>query len=171
MRYLVVAYPEISRTDFEKIQGFRAKYSKLNYHRIQPHFTLVFSFAGIELDRVIDHIKVQLQNFKPFEFSLDKAVATSDADGSYIFLVPGTGYEIIQNLHDRLYTGILSPELRLDVPFTPHLTIGNGLGKLEAQALAESLNEKKIIIPGQITELDLILIQDEITTTVKRFAL
>jgi hypothetical protein len=73
-----------------------------------------------------------------------------------VFLVPDEGNSQIINLHDKLYTGIIRKDLRLDVPFIPHIGIGASERAEEAKELSDNLNKQNICIEGKITELDLV---------------
>ena len=57
-------------------------------------------------------------------------------------------------LHDRLYTGPLAAELRLDIPFIPHLTVGNAAEAQACKRLADDLNARGVSIHGDINALD-----------------
>ena len=57
-------------------------------------------------------------------------------------------------LHDRLYTGPFAAELRLDIPFIPHLTVGNAAEAQACKRLADDLNARGVSIHGGIATLD-----------------
>jgi hypothetical protein len=42
--------------------------------------------------------------------------ADDEDETAYVFSVPDEGFSAVSILHDRLYTGILAPFLRLDIP-------------------------------------------------------
>ncbi len=42
MALLVVAYPELSKSDYDRIQAFRQMHDPLYYDVVEPHFTIVF---------------------------------------------------------------------------------------------------------------------------------
>ena len=42
MTLVVLAYPEIAESDYERIQNFRKHHDELYYRVVEPHFTLVF---------------------------------------------------------------------------------------------------------------------------------
>jgi hypothetical protein len=56
-------------------------------------------------------------------------------------------------LHDALYTGALESEMRLDIPFIPHMGIGNNQDEKVIQKLVDDVNANKVSIAGAIEEL------------------
>jgi hypothetical protein len=75
---------------------------------------------------------------------------------THVFLVPDQGFSQIVRLHDALYTDLLAPALRLDLPFIPHITIGAYPDPTISKALADQINQRDVVIEGQITTLDII---------------
>jgi hypothetical protein len=89
---------------------------------------------------------------------LRHAVIAKDAFKAYmhIFLVLDEGYRTMINMHDRLYTGPLASELRLDIPFVPHIGAGNTVDTLVCEQLAGELNARNFSLPGEVTALDVV---------------
>jgi hypothetical protein len=85
--------------------------------------------------------------------------------------VPDEGFSRIVKLHDRFYTGLLAPELRLDIPFIPHITVGNLTDSLRCIALVDELNAQDFEISGTITALDVIKESNGNITTIERIKL
>ena len=81
-------------------------------------------------------------------------------DTAYVFLVPDEGYSGISLLHDRLYTGVLQPFLKLDVPFVPHITIGTMKNRVAAKALCDKLNRHGVRIEGSLRALTIGALED-----------
>jgi 2'-5' RNA ligase len=92
-------------------------------------------------------------------------------DGGNVFLVPDEGNSAILQLHDLLYGGPLAHELRLDIPFVPHLTIGRCRSLAEAKALSDALNAEPIRIPGSIREISVVAEADGALAVLSRFPL
>ena len=105
----------------EEIIEFRNKYDS-KAQLIPPHATLVFPFSFDEIDQLENHIKSIVENYPTFDFNSETFSVSFD---NYIFLDFQMGKDNIQRLHDTLYTGMLTPFLRKDIPFMPHITIGN----------------------------------------------
>lgn len=157
MSLLVVAYPQIESKDYNWIQSFRAKYDRY-FNLIEPHFTIVFPVEGIEETKFISHAKKISKKFNEFYFVLRCAQIVKDSFSEYtdVFLIPEEGYRIFVKLHDLLYTEILEQELRLDIPFIPHLGIANDKNPFACKKLADEINNKNIEIVGAINRLSVI---------------
>jgi hypothetical protein len=67
-----------------------------------------------------------------------------------VFLVADEGNSTILALHDRLYAGPLAGELRLDLPYVPHITVGRFSSAAAAKACADRLNAGPVTIRGRI---------------------
>jgi 2'-5' RNA ligase len=158
IRLLVVSYPIISSSHFAWIQDIRKQYDQLNFKAIDPHFTLVFPVANIEQETFIHHVKQSIENVQSFEFVIRCAIICDDAfrKHTHVFLVPDEGYSRIVKLHDRLYTGVLAEELRLDLAFTPHIGIANSRDARSCKQLADNLNQQQFEIYGKVNKLDLL---------------
>lgn len=158
MALLVLAYPQIENKDYNWIQNFRSKHDEKYFHVVEPHFTLVFPVFELEKKDFINHIQKVSKNFKEFYFVLRCSQIVKDSFSNYtdLFLVPEEGYRIFIKLHDLLYSGILEKELRLDIPFIPHLGIGNNLDPQVCKTWADEINKKGIEIVGAISKLSVV---------------
>ncbi|WP_106793436.1 2'-5' RNA ligase family protein [Aquimarina sp. Aq78] len=155
MAYLVLAYPEIKKSDFDVIQNYRKENDKLFYNVVEPHFTIVFPvFDQTETDFIAE-IKKQAATFNNFDFVLRCATINKDAFNEYFhtFLVPDEGYSNIVKIHDRLYSGILKENHRLDLDFIPHIGIGNSLNKLDCKKMVDQWNKDEFEIGGTVKTL------------------
>jgi 2'-5' RNA ligase len=85
--------------------------------------------------------------------------------------VPDEGHSQLIDLHDRLYTGLLSLELRLDIPYTPHITIAMNDSAQHCQSLADSLNAREIAIHGTIDALQVVGFESHVITPIERIEL
>jgi hypothetical protein len=173
MALLVLAYPGLSQEDYDWIQTTRSKWDELYYNVVEPHFTLVFPVFNFDQARLIDHVKHQAALFAPFSFVLRCAVLNKDAfnDYTHVFLTPDEGYSNIVKLHDQLYTGPLAPELRLDIPFIPHIGLANAVDPLRCKQLAGELNGQNFEIAGQVDYLDVVWYENNKVETVERMML
>jgi 2'-5' RNA ligase superfamily len=166
---LVVNYPTISKDDLAWIQDIRKKYDELNFTAIEPHFTLVFPLTDIDRATLISHVQQSIQAIQSFEFILRCAVLSNDAFSNYthVFLVPDEGYSKIIKLHDRLYTAVLANELRLDIPFIPHIGIANSLNARSCKELVDRLNSQQFELRGRIDKLDIIWSEGDLVETIE----
>ena len=158
IRCAVLAYPSISQKDYDWIQKTRALYDSY-YELVRPHFTIVFRSITREAE-FVQHIRQRALAIRKFSFVLRCALVVEDVAGdmNQVFLVPDKGFSDIVKLHDKLYTGILAPELRLDIPFYPHITIGNSSDPLICKSLADELNGQNFGIEGAVNNLDIVSI-------------
>ena len=119
MYYALVYHPEFDERTRENIQAFRRKYdSFVDYW--QPHITFVFPVPCIEVEeaKLIQHIEKVLKNRKPFPIRIGGFAKSWD---HWLLLLLKEGNEKVTALHDELYTGILSPYLRKDLEYIPHI--------------------------------------------------
>lgn len=173
MSLLVLAYPQLEEKDYSWIQTYRAKYDERFFSVIEPHFTLVFPVFSIDEAKFISHVKKTSQKFKEFYFVLRCAQIVKDSfsDFTDVFLIPEEGYRIFVKLHDALYSGILANELRLDIPFIPHLGIANNKDAKYCKNIADEINSKTIEIVGAISKLDIVFYENDKVTTIKEIYL
>jgi 2'-5' RNA ligase len=89
---------------------------------IAPHITLVFPFrSDIAPAALRQHIAEAVAGMRPFPVRLH---AITGHAGEYLFLNVKRGNDELIALHDRLYTGMLTPFLAPEFTFAPHLTVG-----------------------------------------------
>ena len=173
MSFLVLSYPGVSPDDDAWIQNLRARHDQLQYDIVGPHFTFVFPVSGLDQNTFVTHVKNQAQGLAQFTFALRCAVVVKDALNAYthVCLTPDEGYSAMVKLHDRLYTGPLAAELRLDIPFIPHLTVGYDADAHACKRLADDLNAQGVSIPGAITALDVVRYEGRQVESIERIAL
>ena len=174
MALLVLAYPELASSDYERIQEFRKHNDELYYHVVEPHFTLVFPLpADWIADNFISEIMNQKRGIQPFEFCIRCATLNKDAFNDYYhtFLVPDEGYSKILKLHDKLYADKLFPHRALHVDFIPHIGIGNSKDPLRCIEMVEYWNKVELAMSGRITILDVVNYENDTVQTVQRISL
>lgn len=150
-----VGLPDLPAAQRAMVDAFRAQHDPRNGTRIAPHVTLVFGVSGVADDHCVRHVAAIAAASAPIDFVCrHAALGTDHADGSAcVFLVPDEGHASLALLHDRLYTGLLEPFHRLDIPFTPHITIGSSLSHLAARDLCRRLNANGVRVAGRIGSL------------------
>jgi hypothetical protein len=173
MSLLVLSYPEISDVDFNWIQNYRKEHDPLFYHVVSPHFTIVFPTFNISEEDFITEIEYQSKNLKSIQFEIKCVVINKDSflDVYHGLLVPDKGFSDIVKLHDKLYSGKLFPNLRLDVDFIPHIGISNSQDPIECKKRVDELNKSELSINGKIKTLDVVKYENESVTTLKVFKL
>ena len=90
---------------------------------------------------------------------------------SHVFLVPDEGFSDVVKLHDSLYSGVLAPELRLDITFIPHIGVGNYTDARACRELADELNAQDFRLAGLIDTLDVVWYEQQEVRTIAQIAL
>lgn len=118
MTYYVAILLPINSSEIDK---FRKKFDpKVNV--IAPHITLVFPLPNtITEKKLLAHVQKAISDAKPFNVCMEGIAKTHD---HYLYLTIKEGSIEIESLHDQLYSGLLEPFLRKDLPYIPHCTVG-----------------------------------------------
>jgi 2'-5' RNA ligase len=147
---------EIDRAWLETIRRQHDPQAEL----IPAHLTLMFPVsANIELLQTqADRCSAVHQ---VFDIRITRAQGYRDAMNgwSYIFILPTMGSGQITAINDCLYSGEFCGDLRHDLPYQPHITVARKSSFVECAALASSLNDKGINIPGRVGTIEVIAIQ------------
>ena len=173
MAYLVLGFPIISDMDYNKIQNFRKDNDELFYNVVEPHFTLVFPSFNLNEQEFIDEMKNNIKEINAFEFVIRCATINKDAfnDFYHSFLVPDEGFSKFIKLHDKLYSGKLLNELRLDIDFVPHIGIGNSTDKMKVKKTIDKWNSKPFEIKGIMNVLDIVKYENDNIIPIERLNL
>jgi len=173
MSLLALAYPQISNEDYQWIQEFREENDELYHGRMEPHFTLVFPVFNQRPETFIEEIKRRAADHQRIEFAIRCAVMEKDAFTPYwhVLLVPDEGYSCILKLHDQLYSGKLADELRMDLPFIPHIGIGNSIEKWTCKELVDQINYSNLEIKGSINDINVVEYHEERVETIEQIKL
>jgi 2'-5' RNA ligase len=118
-QYAIVAFPDLQqRAQIELVRRRLDPMAEV----LDAHVTIVFPFSGsLSKAYIEDHIRERLYGVQPFDFELSQP---SPGGGGYVFLNVLRGAASFVDLHDRLYTGILSPFRSQTHKYVPHVTIG-----------------------------------------------
>lgn len=116
----IMIFPEFDNG--EEIQKIRKEYDPLA-DLVPYHITLVFPFDEPDLSNqaLSAFLAEKLNSTKPFYIRF-KGLSQED---SYLFLDCLEAAKKIRDLHDWLYEGTLSKQLRSDIPYKPHITVGH----------------------------------------------
>jgi len=165
MQTCVVAYPELAPADHAWIERLRQRHDP-NFRLVAPHWTLIFPTAALDPAAIERHIAQVAAGFAPFAFELRCALVVRDAFSalSHLFLVPDAGFGQLVRLHDALYGGVLADQLRLDVPYIPHITIGAFDNAHACKAVADTLNQGGLAISGRVERLSILAVEPEHVT-------
>jgi 2'-5' RNA ligase len=156
MKLAVVAFPYLEDADRRWIESFRAQHDP-QASRVAVHFTLVFP-VETSADGVASEIATVAAATAAFTFAVGRTEVVTDTlgSGSYVFLVPDEGEPQISVLHDQLYAGMLKTHLRLDIPFTPHMTVGAAADPIAARKLANEIDRQARLVRGIVGALELL---------------
>lgn len=173
MAYLAISYPNLSQADHQWIQEYREKNDPRYFDLVEPHFTLVFPTFDIAETDFVSEIKKQSEGVQSFNFACNVATVNFDSSGSFYheFLVPDQGYSDIVKLHDKLYSGTLAKNLRLDIDFIPHIGIGNTDESTESKQRVDTINTDGVSIAGSIDSIDIVKYENDLVQTVEKIQL
>ncbi|MDI6666816.1 2'-5' RNA ligase family protein [Leuconostoc falkenbergense] len=145
----VLIFPDFNSVDQATIQSIRQKNDSL-YTHIRPHVSLVFPFKSNASDTIIcDAVQSVVKQFELFTLTLNRV--EGDTDNGYVWLSVAQGADIIKMIHDKLYElENFKPFYRCDIPYQPHVTIGQSLQPSEARQLVKTLNESQWHITAKI---------------------
>ncbi len=119
MYLALVYYPAIDWDDLHKLRKRYDPYA----HLMREHMPFVFPVdEKIGRNKFKMHISAVLRGWKPFDAHFCKLQKTPD---HWLMLTPEEGNADVVRLHDALYSGILAPFLRKDLPFVPHISLGH----------------------------------------------
>jgi 2'-5' RNA ligase len=140
---------------------------------VPPHFTLVFPGTDLEEAAYLRHVESVAQAVAPIPFHCRCAMLGADerAERAFAYLVPDEGHAAITLLHDRLYAGPLAPSLRLQLPYTPHVTIGSCVDFQQAKAWCDALNGQGVDVAGTLSALTVGILQAGSFRVLRRFDL
>jgi len=171
----VCAYPKLKDKDFKTIQDFRKENDELYYSIAKPHIAFVFPIDNKEIsqEQFVKEIYHHTKNVESIEFEMKCTTVNKDAFLPYyhLLLVPDKGYHKIVKLHDKLYSNLLFPYLRLDIDFIPHLGIANAKDKFEVKKWADQWNKKEFSINGMIHSLTIVDYSMNILTDIEQINL
>ena len=166
---VVVAYPSLRPEDAAWVRDFRARHDELYFKLVDAHFTFVFPTSSLDAADLTEHVRAKASGAGRIAFVLRCAAVWNDATIPYwhVFLVPEEGFSAVVKLHDRLYEGVLASELRLDLPFVPHVGIATSPDPYVCKALAGRINAEGISIAGTIRRLDIAALEAESVRTIE----
>ena len=169
MALLVIAHPELQKSDLDWIQKYRQQHDR-QFSVVGPHFTLVFAIQDIDTDAFAREIKQRADDIARFDVDLKVATISQDDSGKYYheFLVPDTGNSDVIRLHDRLYSGALAQYRRYDIDFIPHISIGDSEDIEASKERVEALNSKGISVHGTISSIDIIEYANGVVSVIDR---
>jgi hypothetical protein len=152
---LVISYRSLQPADQARIDQLRARQDARSHAISAPHLALVFPVAALGADWLVEHVQGEVSTTSSIAFVLRQAIAVQDilTPLTHTFLEPDEGFgELVVQL-DQLYAVRLAAELRPDLPFIPHLTLGSSVDPQVGCQLAQQLNDQRLAIAGSINAL------------------
>ena len=118
MYFALVYYPRIEHKGFHSFRQQYEPYSEL----LPEHVPFVYPVTDtIGKKKLEEHIEKVLDTWKPFDVHFCTLEKSWD---HWLYLGAKEGHDFVVKLHDDLYEGLLSPFLRKDLPFYPHIGLG-----------------------------------------------
>lgn len=119
---------------------------------------MVFQIHDLPQNVFCEHVARIAATVESFSFVCRYAMVHDDdsSDDYYVFLVPDEGFSKFSRLHDALYAGPLAPNLRLDIPYVPHIGIATLKDAPECKKLADDLNRLGLSISGEVEEITVV---------------
>jgi len=152
-----LAFPRLAAADRNRIDRVRAE-NDPDARLVAPHFTLVFGCRDVSAEAFEAHVAGIAAATPAFAFQARRIEPGSDDRGNgYAFLVPDDGGDGFLTLHGRLYSGLLAPFRRHDIPFVPHITLGRRDSLETAVALCDTLNKDPLDVAGSIEALAVVV--------------
>jgi hypothetical protein len=116
--FALIYYPGIKNDRFHTLREKYEPFSSL----LPEHLPLIFPIPdSIGLKKLEKHINRTLTQWKPFKVHFHGLQKTWD---QWLSLVLKEGNDLMIKLYDELYTDFLTPYLRNDLPYTPHVGLG-----------------------------------------------
>lgn len=169
MQTYVVAFPAFAAADRERVSAIRKRHDRLAA-RVAPHVTLVFATTVLDPSGLARHAAA-IDRPAPFTCVFRRTRVEPDPfNAEYcVFLVPDEGARELRELHDALYIGPLAGELRIDLPYHPHVTIARCASEAEARAVAASVGD--VAMPARIEHVHILAAADTTFVTADAIAL
>jgi len=173
MALCAVNYPTLRRDDYEWIQSIRREHDRLFFDVVAPHISLVFPTDKIDEAKLTEHVAQIASHTNPFDIVIRCAILGDPGfmDHAHAFLIPDEGFSSVVRLHDALYTGPLRSELRLDLPFIPHVGVASTPGIDDCKALVDRINATGPEIRGRVETIDIVGYDGKTTWAVTQCAL
>ncbi|MEN9517802.1 MAG: hypothetical protein RLZZ381_390 [Cyanobacteriota bacterium] len=157
----IIIFPQLG-SNINLIQNIRNQYDFLA-HKIAPHITLVFPFeSDISSNELSQHVRNSLREFKSFKITMQRIIQ----EENYLFLKLTRGQKEIIEIHDLLYSRLLSGFLAKQHHYQPHLTVGR---LKDSNAVKFAMNELKYFDYKFETKVDKItteIILDDLSSKV-----
>jgi 2'-5' RNA ligase len=170
---LALCFPKLRVEDQRYVDEFRDRHDHAYRDVVRAHFTMVFQVRDLAEPVFTEHVACIAEGSAPIRFVCRYAMVHNDvsSDDYYVFLVPEEGFSELSLLHDALYTRVLAPKLRLDVPYVPHVSIATLKDARRCKELADELNGRRLRVDGSVEEISIVEYNGKTVTDLRRFRL
>jgi 2'-5' RNA ligase len=158
MVHFVIAMPRLAPDDAARLHAIRDRYQAPYRDALGPHVTLVFA-SRASLATLVAEVERVAAAFPPIVAELRdvRAVADPLSTDTYLFLEPdATAARAFVAMHDALHAGPLAGELRADLPYRPHVTIGRSGSSEEMARAARELSDAGTAVAATFTALTIV---------------
>jgi len=152
---IVVIPPEEAWVPIQAIRQTRDR----NYRRWMPHITMVYPFVPMrQFEPVIDELAESCRAVRPFDITLAEFRAFRHRGGrSTVYLAPEPTGALIA-LHGALLNCFpdCDDTAGFKRGFTPHLSVGQSVGRQETRELVDTLNSSWRELSFGVSQISLI---------------
>jgi len=122
----VLAYPQFDTRVSDALAAFRRLHEPVRARLVAPHVTLVFGVRNSSPEEISNICKQVATTTSAIstEFSTCEVSYDPFEKVHKISLMCAKGASLINALHEKLYEGPHNGELRPDIPYRAHMTIG-----------------------------------------------
>ncbi|NIA71400.1 2'-5' RNA ligase family protein [Pelagibius litoralis] len=156
----VLTYPKFEIHTTQVLDQFRAQNEPERAKLVAPHLTLMFGVKGVEPQEIVTLCRDVVEAMPQFQVTLDRFEMDYDSieKTHKIYLLCGKGREQVIALHEALYQAKYRSQLRLGIPYQPHMTVATNKDQsaLKATKLS-SLGE--LPIAGTIEKIDVVAVR------------
>lgn len=173
MSLAVIAIPDLLPDDAELLHEMQSRNGVRSFGLIHPFLTVVEPTDELDASPLIEHVRSIAGSLGSFTFALRCALPFFDRENgrTQVVLVPERGFSDLVRVRSMLYRGALREALRLDVPFIPHLSVGEFDDPERAWRMADRLNEDRPAVLGSLRELAVVELDGESVQTLARIPL
>jgi 2'-5' RNA ligase len=165
-----ICIPTFPDASWSWLQGLRSRHDPKYVHLVAPHVTVVFPTTALPEDSFIAHVSSCLRgvNGTAVAFSSAREFHDQATGADLVYLVPSEGADWFHWLHEKLYSGPLAAERRLDIPYVPHVTVGRFASSRQAAKVATEVSSACSSITGRVQAVDVVHVADDLVRHVHR---
>lgn len=121
----VLTYPNFEPGLAERIRRFRIENEPVRAGMVPPHITLVFGFRDARPKELFELCEALADRSSQFDvgFASSHVVYDPFENAHKLFLVASAGSSRLAELHQQLNDGPHRGELKVDIPYRPHMTV------------------------------------------------